>query len=632
MNEILNTLNPEQLAAAKHMEGAALVLAGPGSGKTRVLTHRIANLIDSGVSPDQISAITFTNKAASEMKIRVRQIVGKDECPAWIGTFHSICSRIMRVDGSYLGIANNFNIYDTEDSISLIKEISIKKNISKKTSPSAILGSISSAKNELIEPQEYRSLARGMFQEEVSKVYEEYEKRLLQNNALDFGDLLSKTVKLLQTSETAKKKYTEKFQYILVDEYQDTNKAQYTFTKILGGMRNNIFVVGDMAQAIYSWRGADYRNILNFKGDYPECSVFNLTKNYRSTGNIINAAKEVIKNNKQNINLDLWTENGDGEKIKLYEAPGEKEEASYISNQIKKTSVEYSDIAVLYRTNAQSRNIEESFIRLGIPYKIIGGLKFYSRKEVRDIVSYLKVINNPKDTVAWRRIINLPPRGIGKKTLEIIEENNYDIEEISSKTHIDFGNFIKDGGAETTEKLIDKVLEVTKYIRFLKAQPEDPEQINSRIENIKELKSVAQEFPKLQDFIENAALLESTDSSEAEENRQITLMTLHAAKGLEFELVFLIGLEEGIFPHSRAFESQEGLEEERRLCYVGITRAKKQLHLTYAKRRTLYGRSTSNITSRFIAEIPESLIDIPIRENSSVKIQDVEDFFRDIGL
>ena len=632
MNEILKTLNPEQLVAAEHTNGAALVLAGPGSGKTRVLTHRIANLIYSGVNPGQIIAITFTNKAASEMKSRVKQIVGKDNCPSWIGTFHAICSRIMRTDGEYIGVARNFNIYDTEDSLSLIKEISVTKNVSKKTNPSAILSSISSAKNELIEPKEYKSYARGMFQEEVSRVYEEYEKRLFKNNALDFGDLLSKTVKLLQESDQIRDKYTKKFHFILVDEYQDTNKAQYTFTKILGGQKNNIFVVGDMAQAIYSWRGADYRNILNFKSDYPKCEVYNLTKNYRSTGNIISAAKEIIKNNKQNINLDLWTENGDGEKLKLYEATNEKEEASYISNKIKDLGLDYSDIAILYRTNAQSRNIEESFIRLGIPYKIIGGLKFYSRREIRNIVSYLKVINNPKDTVAWNRVINLPPRGIGKKTLENIAENGYNLNEISTKPKVDFNKLVKEANFSTTENLIDKILETTRYIKYLKAQPEDPEQINSRIENIKELKSVAQELPNLQDFIENAALLESTDSGDLSENGQITLMTLHAAKGLEFELVFLIGLEEGIFPHSRALESQEGIEEERRLCYVGITRAKKYLHLTYAKRRTLYGRNTSNITSRFISEIPETLIDMSEKKSNSVKIEDVEDFFRDIGL
>lgn len=632
MNQILNSLNEEQLAAAKHEKGAALVLAGPGSGKTRVLTHRIANLIDLGVFPEQIIAITFTNKAAAEMKSRVKEIVGEINCPSWIGTFHSICSRIMRIDGGYLGIDRNFNIYDTEDSLSLIREIATAKNISKKTNLASILNAISSAKNELIEPKEYKSLARGMFQDEVSRVYEEYEKRLLANNSLDFGDLLSKTVKLLQESEEARVKYTTKFQYILVDEYQDTNKAQYTFTKLLGGQSNNIFVVGDMSQAIYSWRGADYRNILNFKSDYPECSVYNLTKNYRSTNNIINAAKEIIKNNRQNINLDLWTENGEGEKINIFEGATEKEESKYISEKIEKSNIEHSEIAVLYRTNAQSRTIEESFIRLGIPYKIIGGLRFYSRKEVRDICSYLKVIYNPKDTVAWNRILNVPPRGIGRKTLEAIAENGYNIEEIVKKTKVDFAKLISLSKTNTTEEIIDQVLETTRYIKYIKAQPEDQEQINSRIENIKELKSVAQEFKNLQEFIENAALLENTGSGKDEDSNQITLMTLHAAKGLEFELVFLIGLEEGIFPHSRSLDNLEGLEEERRLCYVGVTRAKKVLHLTYARRRTLYGRNTSNLTSRFISEIPEYLINSESKAIDQIKIEDVEDFFRDIGL
>lgn len=631
MDNLINKLNQEQQRATLHVNGPALVLAGPGSGKTRVLTHRVANLINQGASPYEIIAITFTNKAAAEMKERVASITGEKNRPNWIGTFHSTCAKILRIDGKYAGIENNFNIYDSSDSLALIKEISLQKNISKKTNLASILNSISSAKNELIGPAEYKGFARGMFQEDVAKVYEAYQKRLADNNALDFGDLLYRTVLLLQESQEAREKYQKNFKFILVDEYQDTNRAQYMFTKILGERHNNIFVVGDMAQAIYSWRGADYRNIINFKNDYNNCQVYNLTKNYRSTKNIINAAKEVIKNNRKNINLDLWTENEDGEKIQLFEASSEKEESDYICRTIEDSNLKYSQIAVLYRTNAQSRTVEDSFIRNSIPYKIIGGLRFYDRKEIKDILAFLKVINNPKDSVAWNRIINVPPKGIGQKTLEKIAEGGYNIKEISEKTRIDFAGLSKKTKTLSTEQIMQQVIEQTGYIKYLNSQPEDQEKINSRIENIKELKSVAQEFTTLQDFIENAALLESTEIN-SENKDQVTLMTLHAAKGLEFDLVFLIGLEEGIFPHSRSLEELEQLEEERRLCYVGITRAKLLLHLTYARRRTLYGRSTSNLTSRFISEIPEHLIENGSNNSGQVKIEDVEDFFKEIGI
>ncbi|PIR43188.1 ATP-dependent DNA helicase PcrA [candidate division WWE3 bacterium CG10_big_fil_rev_8_21_14_0_10_32_10] len=637
MPEYLNSLNPEQKKAAEHNTGPALVLAGPGSGKTRVLTHRIANLIDTeNALPSQIMAITFTNKAASEMKNRVK-LLTKQNCPNWIGTFHSLCARILRIDGKYIGIESNFNIYDTDDSTTLIKNIIEEQKISTtKIKPSAVLSTISGAKNELIRPKEYVNFARGYFQENVAKIYPIYQKKLESANSLDFADLIYKTIELFDSEPGVLEKYNRNFKYVLVDEYQDTNRAQYTLASYLAKSHNNLFVVGDMAQSIYSWRGADYRNIINFKKDYPNTKVYNLAQNYRSTKVIVEAAKELIKKNRNNINLELWTENIDGEKITLYEAGTEKEEAKYVCDKIKESGLSYDSIVVLYRTNAQSRNIEDEFVKRGVPYRLIGGIKFYGRKEIKDVISFLKVIYNPKDTIAWQRIINIPPRGIGPKTFSQIEDSGFNLDLIYEKTKIDYKKLINKKDKLTTLEILEKILKKTSYIRYLQSQNEEDEKILERIENIKELKSVAQELPTLDEFLENVALVEADSESEGfgNDNQKVTLMTLHAAKGLEYKLVFIVGMEEGLFPHSRSLEDAEQLEEERRLCYVGITRAEQKLHMTYARRRLFFGRTNANMISRFISEIPEHLIEQSLSGNNpayKMEKENVDDFFESIG-
>lgn len=637
--ELLNTLNTEQQNAAKHYTGPALVLAGPGSGKTRVLTYRIAHLInEKKVYPSEIMAITFTNKAANEMKERLKLVIG-DNAPSMVGTFHSICSRILRIDGIKIGIEKNFNIYDTTDSVNLIKNIMESLNMdSKKINPNTILAGIQSAKQELVSSKEYSKYAKGHNSEAINKIYGIYQSKLTELNSLDFGDLIFKTVELFENSSETLIKYNDKINFLLVDEYQDTNRSQYIISNLLSKKNKNIFVVGDMSQAIYSWRGADYRNIINFKNDYDNAVVYTLNQNYRSTKNIIEASKSVIKNNPNNINLDLWTSNSKGEKIKVYEALSEKEEAEYVANQIINSKHNYSEIGVLYRTNAQSRNIEEYLIKYGIPYKIYGGLRFYDRKEIKDIISYLKVINNPKDAIAWNRILNVPQRGIGKQTINKIADQNYNLDVIS-KYGLDLKPIIQIKESLTTLEIIEKILQVTKYIDYLKAQNEEKEKIAERIDNLKELTSVAKEYPNLLEFLQNTALMEEGVSNNNQANSEnhgvINLMTLHSAKGLEFEQVFLVGMEEGIFPHSRSIESKEELEEERRLCYVGITRAKTNLHLSFAKKRMYFGTINHSNPSRFIFEIPQELTEgnfNVLNKTSSQNQEKLDDFFEDLGI
>lgn len=584
---LLQDLNPEQQAAVKAVNGPILILAGAGSGKTRVLTCKVAYLVGTKkVDPSEILLVTFTNKAANEMKERVKKLLGEGKSEPMAGTFHSLCAKILRLDGKEIGIPPRFVIYDETDSRDLIKTIMKKMNISTKSfNPNAIAATISQAKNQLINSLEYPPYARGFFQETASQIYLAYQKELKENEALDFDDLIMETVRLFRISQDTLDKYQNKWKYILVDEYQDTNHAQFELTRQLAGRHRNICVVGDFSQSIYSWRGADYRNLLHFKAEFPETVTFNLERNYRSTQKILDAAFGVISKNKSHPILKLWTNRDGGERILLYEARNEQDEANFVLSQIGQISqisqMTYSDYAVLYRTNAQSRVLEEAFLHAGIAYILVGGTRFYERKEVKDVLSYLRLLHNPKDTVSYKRVEKL-----GKTRLQ------------------NFFNF--KFGKNITLKLLDKVLEVTKYLELFDQENEED---LARLENIKELRSVAQEFPTLSEFLENVALVEK-ESRKTTTGGAVTLMTLHAAKGLEFPVVFMVGMEEGLFPHSRSLMDNSEMEEERRLCYVGITRAKEKLFLTYARRRLFFGAHSSNMISRFVADIPEHLLEV----------------------
>jgi len=620
VDDIFSTLNQSQRKAVCHFRGPALVLSGPGSGKTKVITHRIAYLIkEKNIPTNQILAVTFTNKAAGEMKERVALLLNfqprvrrpsqeKAEGLPIMGTFHSICAKILRSDGSFLGLGPNFLIFDEDDSLSLIKGIMKSLDIdTKNSSPSAVKALIESAKNELIGPEEYGSLAQGFFQQNiVTKVYDLYQKSLLKQNVVDFEDLLMKTVLLFQKNRQLLEKYQGRWKFILVDEYQDTNHVQYIFTKLLSASHHNIFVVGDASQAIYSWRGADFRNVLNFSQDFPDSKIFNLEQNYRSTKKILEAASALISQNRSHPILKLWTENPSGEHIILYEAPNELDEANFVTRIIKRTvggNVSYQDFAVLYRTNAQSRVVEEVFLREGIPYVLIGGVRFYERREIKDILAYLRLTANPTDSVSYSRVINVPPRGIGPMTLKTggdkIEKFGQLLTSIREKSK----NL-------ATLGIIDNIVSSIDYLGWLNDGSPEAE---ARIENVKELRSVAMEFPDLTSFLENVTLVEREYQTEKPSLKKgpkdaVTLMTAHAAKGLEFPEVFIIGLEEGLFPHSRSLLDSNELEEERRLMFVGITRAKNQLYLTYATKRLYFGQTSEGIPSRFISEIPAGII------------------------
>ena len=614
MNDILKKLNLSQQQAVRHTNGPSLVLSGPGSGKTRVITHRIAYLIDElKIPPTEILAVTFTNKAANEMKDRVKQLV--KNIPTSMGTFHYICVKILRESGGFIGISPNFTIFDDADSFRLVKDVMKELDISVKNfSPGSVKGAIESAKNELVGPNEYANLAQGYFQEIVSKVYSKYQSDLHKNQGLDFDDLIFQTVIIFQKHPKVLEKYQNRWKYLLVDEYQDTNRSQYTFTKILAQKNRNLFVVGDASQAIYGWRGADFRNILNFSKDFPKVKIFNLEQNYRSTKKILSAATNVISKNQSHPILNLWTENPEGIPLILYEAKNEIEEAEFIIRTIEKlltTNQGFSlkDFSILYRTNAQSRVLEEALLKSGIPYVLVGGTRFYERKEIKDIVSYLKLIGNPSDQISFKRVVNVPPRGIGPAALK--NPKNPKLKE--------FKDLIKRITLKSTKlktiDIIDIVLAETKYLEHLE---DGTKEGASRVENVKELRSVASEFPKLVDLLENVALVEreylpkGSGRIVISEKEAVTLMTLHAAKGLEFPVVFMIGMEEGLFPHSRSLTDTHDLEEERRLCYVGITRAGKQLYLTYTQSRLYFGARTEGVISRFILDIPEELI-IPIK-------------------
>lgn len=608
MDDLLKDLNQEQQEAVKATTGPVLILAGAGSGKTRVLTYRVAYLVGvKKVDPENILLVTFTNKAANEMKERVQKLlVSGIQSPVsgqpFAGTFHSLCAKILRIDGKEIGISPRFVIYDDSDSLDLIKDIEKKMDLSPKNfNPNAVLATIGQAKNQLISALEYPQYARGFFQETVSQIYLSYQKELKENEALDFDDLIMETVRLWRMSRETLEKYQNKWKYILVDEYQDTNHAQFELTKLLAKKFQNICVVGDFSQSIYSWRGADYRNLLHFKSEFPQTRTFNLEQNYRSTQKILDAAYQVISKNKSHPILKLWTKKDGGEKIFLYEARNEQDEALFVIDSINKllgtnfSALNYSSFAVLYRTNAQSRVLEESFLHAGIPYTLVGGTRFYERKEIKDILSYLRLLHNPKDTVSYKRVEKL-----GKGRLEKWEtgREKLDVE-------------IKIGKVLTLE-LLDKTLEITNYLELF---DEENEEDLARLENIKELRSVASEFPDLPEFLENVALVERESKNReriSAKNTQgaVTLMTLHAAKGLEFPVVFMVGMEEGLFPHSRALMDRLEMEEERRLCYVGITRAREKLYLTYARRRLFFGTRSSNLISRFIADIPEHLLEV----------------------
>ncbi len=613
IDDLLNDLNAAQQAAVTHTDGAVLILAGAGSGKTRVLTCRVAYLIaKKHVSPHNILMVTFTNKAAKEMKERIRALIADRELP-FAGTFHALCAKILRIDGHHIGISPNFVIYDDQDQIDAIKEVMQQLDISTKLyNPRAVLSTISQAKNELITALEYPTYARGNFQETVARVYLGYQKLLLTNEALDFDDMLAKTVLLFQKYPEVAGKYQEKYHYVLVDEYQDTNKAQYMLTKMLSKRWRNICVVGDASQSIYRWRGADFRNITNFKNDYPDVTVFHLEQNYRSTQTILDAAHGVIAKNTSHPVLKLWTEKASGEMITLYEARNEQDEATYLIQTILRSGKPFSHFAILYRTNAQSRVLEEALLHAGVPYTLVGGTRFYERKEIKDVLSYLRVLVNPKDTVSYHRIEKL-----GKGRL---------------KKFFDFAQHYKAGSAvngTTTLALLDATLDATGYLDLYDAKVEEE---FSRLENIKELRSVATEFPDITEFLENVALVEQEyvprSVKEMGKNRQaVTLMTLHAAKGLEFPVVAIVGMEEGIFPHSRALMEKDELEEERRLCYVGITRAKEKLYLTFANRRLFFGQRTQNTISRFIADIPEHAMDMQVSMSADRGFRDEEVFF-----
>jgi DNA helicase-2/ATP-dependent DNA helicase PcrA len=635
----IDELNPQQREAVLYTEAPLLVLAGAGSGKTRVITYKIAYLIkELDIPEDNILGVTFTNKAAGEMKARVAKLLNKGASDVWLGTFHSTAVKILRRYGPYVGINNNFSILDEDDQTSLIKEVITELNLDiKRYPPGGFIEKISRAKESLIDPVTYGEFVESYYESIVAKVYQKYQEKLMQNQALDFDDLLMYLVKLFRENEKILSYYQNKFRYILVDEYQDTNYAQYVIVFLLAQAHRRITVVGDDDQAIYSWRGADIRNILEFEKDFPGAKVIRLEQNYRSTQNILDAANRVIAHNKLRKGKNLWTKNEAGNKIKLYIAKDEIAEANFVAREIillqKREGLNFGDFAVFYRTHAQSRALEEAMIKNGIPYRIIGGIKFYQRKEIKDILAYLRFILNQYDGISLKRIINTPRRGIGDATLsKIVEYANVNgISYLDSMKHlIERGELGKKASKEverfinlieeliafsklhSIEDLIIEVLDRTGYIKELAELQTATAQM--RIENVEELISVAKEFSKqsedatLESFLNYISLMSDIDTLE-EENSSVVLMTLHSAKGLEFPVVFMTGMEEGVFPHSLSMGEREELEEERRLCYVGMTRAKRYLYLTSAEIRTLYGHTNSNELSRFVKEIPEEYIE-----------------------
>ncbi len=640
---ILKNLNPAQKEAVVWPDGPILILAGAGSGKTRILTHRMVYLIQRGIPAFQILGVTFTNKAAAEMRGRVERLTSQN---VWISTFHSTCLRILRIDGTSIGVSKDFSIYDESDQLTLIKETLKDLQIEEKqVHPKGVRERIQRAKDFLISPYQYAEKAQDYYEETVAKVYQAYEKKLALNAALDFGDLILKVVKLFDQTPEVLRHWQDRFQHILIDEYQDTNHAQYRFVKLLAELRRQITVVGDPDQSIYAWRGADIRNILHFEKDYPECGLIKMEQNYRSTSIILDAANELITRNQIRKPKALWTERQGGEKITLYQASDEKDEALFVVNQVLRSKQEgktLADQVIFYRTHAQSRILEDTLRRYGTPYKIVGGTRFYDRKEIKDLVAYLRVILFPQDSISLKRILNVPPRGLGKKAVEVLEDfsqtqfvsfdealkragENKELSPKAAKTITNFYRQIEHWRQNhkdmSVQDLLNDILERSGYVSML--EEEKTIESQARIENIEEFFSVVQEFQStykppaggeerpsvLAAFLESIALLTNLDEMQ-EGTDVLILMTLHTAKGLEFPIVYIVGMEEGVFPSgSGSLEDPAELEEERRLCYVGVTRAKDKLYLTYARERMLYGSRHYNLPSRFLTEMPNDLMD-----------------------
>lgn len=649
-HNLLKGLNQPQQEAVQHTQGPLLIMAGAGSGKTRVLTHRIAYLLEEkDVAPHNILAITFTNKAAREMKDRVMRLIGDQGSGMWISTFHSMCVRILRRDIDRIGYNRNFSILDSGDQLTVIKNIVKEKNLDpKKFEPRAFLGAISSAKNELITPEKYAENVNNFFDRQIAEVYKEYQKRLRKNQSLDFDDLIMQTIHLFKRVPEVLEYYQRRFQYIHVDEYQDTNHAQYYLVKQLAARFQNLCVVGDSDQSIYAWRGADITNILSFEKDYPSARVIMLEQNYRSTKSILQVANKVIDNNMGRKPKKLWTENKDGNKIHYYQASTEREEGLFVAQRIEQlirdNGYHHRDIAILYRTNAQSRAIEETFMKANIPYQMVGGTKFYDRKEIKDLLAYLRLIVNPDDDISFARVVNEPKRGIGKTSMDKLQayaaENDISlytaVQEVdftgvsakAAKSLMAFSQMIKNFTQQqeflTATDMVEEVIDKSGYEEMLRNERSIEAQ--TRLENIEEFKTVTKHFEETNDdqtlvnFLTDLALISDIDRMDEDPTAddKVTMMTLHAAKGLEFPVVFLIGMEENVFPHSRSMMDEEEMQEERRLAYVGITRAEEMLHVSHAKMRTLFGRTNMNPVSRFINEMPEELLEGKVETGPSM--------------
>jgi DNA helicase-2/ATP-dependent DNA helicase PcrA len=650
ITDLLKDLNPAQRKAAEAINGPVLILAGPGSGKTRVITYRIAYLVRTvGINPHRILAVTFTNKAAREMRERLEKLLSGSVKDMTLGTFHAICAGILRRDGEAIGIGKEFVIFDSDDQEKLLKQASIDANVDPKQFPAPkIAAAISQAKSQMVTPEKFKENGKNYFDEIVGRVYERYEKMLSQNNAVDFDDLLLKTVFLFKRQPEILKRYQERYVHIMVDEFQDTNLVQYELVKLLAGRHRNIAVVGDPDQSIYSWRAADLRNVFNFEKDFPDAQIYYLEQNYRSTAKILETASNIIAENRTRKGIKLWTENEPGEPVCLIEAYNEQEEAQMVVREAERLtgSKKYrlNDLAVMYRTNAQSRALEEAFIRYGMPYKLVAGTRFYERREVKDLIAYFRLIHNPADSISLMRIINVPPRGLGDKSLlemqawakqrdisffEALERASGDVEKppLTARALASFDiffkliqSFISESKTLPLLELFDHILEKSGYSTYLKAQPDGEE----RLENIAELRTVTEPFNSLppgdtlSPFLESVSLVSDVDNLDESEGG-VTLITLHQAKGLEFPVVFMVGLEEGILPHFRSFDDAAQMEEERRLCYVGVTRAKKRLYLLRAFRRSLMGGSTVNEPSRFLSSIPAHLTTAAVPREESVK-------------
>ena len=628
----ISFLNENQQKAVVHKEGPMLVLAGAGSGKTSVLTNRIAYLIEDGVSPANILAITFTNKAAREMKERVTKLIGADARYIQISTFHSFGLKILKENYEFLGYDKNFIILDSDDTVTVVKKLMKDLNMNPKYYNARELRSkISSAKNELITPEKFK---KQEYDEKIVTLYKKYCQKLKAGNSVDFDDLLILPIKLFEISPSVLNSYQERYKYILIDEYQDTNEAQYVFSKMISKKYRNIFVVGDNDQAIYAFRGANYKNILNFEKDYPDCKTILLEENYRSTKTILNAANSVIKHNKLRKDKNLWSNNEEGDKIKYIKTDDEKSEGDYVVKEIKKITengTSYDDIAILYRTNAQSRSIEEAMLKANIPYRIIGSFYFYNRKEIKDLLCYLRLINNPKDDVSLTRVINVPKRGIGNVTIANInaraEENNISMfEAITSGKELAFKQLIEELQASSENKTLTELVELVLEKSGLKKELSEEKTLENeiRLENLEEFKSITKNYENefgevsLDDFLNEISLV-SDVTEHSEGNNKVSLMTVHSVKGLEYDYVFIIGMEEGIFPHYNSIMegTNEAIEEERRLCYVAITRAKKKLWIINTKKRMLYGQTQVNAPSRFIDEIDDKYLE---REKKTTSI------------